>query len=293
VPYRITFQWNRADQEGFSETYFSNATTTFQQVYQQMQAYVTARQAINGTQVYLYGIRIASVPSNLRLSQFFLNTTANTGLTAPSGTNNVDQGGLGALVTLTGAGGLKQQRVFRGIPDAWMYWEPTLGRMNISPTGVFALNGFVQAMTAGSLGLGWFPRSKAAGNANAFKVTTVTAGTGNTVVIVAPGSTFTNPVSGTLILSGFRKPSSVLNGAYGTGEWVVGSTPATIILTRTVSLDAIAGYQGVGGLVRPYGTGFTPFTVVVNSNPPQWGLVRHRNIGRPFGMVRGRRLVPR
>jgi hypothetical protein len=289
--YKISFLWNRADQEGFSETYYTSSTSGFAAVNASMNAYVQARIAISAPQVYLYGTRISTFPSNLRQSQFFLNTTNNQyGISGGTLSNNADQGGNGALISVYNQGGGVEQRIFRGIPQNYIAWNPGLSRMDLTTTAEKKLNSFLAVFTSGTLGLGWYVRSKVAGNSNAFKITTVAAGTGNTVIISAPGSAFTNPASGPLILSGFRKPSSVLNGTYGTAEWSVGASASQLVLTRLASPAAVSAYQGNGGVVRAAAVSFSAFQTAINA---PWGLVRNRRIGRPFGMVRGRRLVPR
>lgn len=289
--FKITFLWNRADWEGFSETYYTGNSGTPQDQLVNAFAYVDQRYLISAPQVYLYGIRISQVPNALRVSQFFLNTNnTNYSLAGLNTKSDADQGSLGALISLKNSNGGVQQRIFRGIPQGFTAWNPGLSRMDTTVQGTKKLNTFIKAITSGSIGYGWYQRSKTSGNPNSYAITAVTAGTGNTVIINAPGAAFTNPGSGPLILSGFRKPSAVLNGSYGTGEWQLGTDSAHIILTRVVSAAAIAGYAGVGGRVRAQAGQFYPFSAIDTAT---WGLVRTRRIGRPFGTVRGRRLVNR
>lgn len=294
MPTKIVVCFNRADEAGWSETYYYNQTSISGAI-AGFAPVLAARRQLLSSYCYVYAVRytLTGTPptrqSRLVISQAPAINPTGTGTGA--GNLDPDSGTVGALCKFFTASGQSENRLVRGLPDQFNSWSASVYRMQMTTAAEQLLDSFAVVLTAQANGMGWLPRGNLTpGQQKATAISTVTqiAPTQVGITLKAP-ATLDPLVDGSIILSGFRGVSAPLNGQYGYHQWIAPTT-TSIVLNKVVSEAAVQGYGGTGAYMR---TALNLFANYLPSTSANSALVRSRNIGNPFGRTRGRRRVAR
>lgn len=288
MPVRCTVLFNRADESGWSESYYCNKTTindaisTFAPV-------LAARQTLLANECWVFGVRYTTYTA-LRESRLIVSQNPTIGGSGSGGTLNSqspDIGTAGALGTFINSNNRKETRLIRGIPDQALNWNAATHRMGFNATLTGALNNFATVLTATANSMGWLQSAPLNGaGTHTLQVQGLVSTAGGLLQAKVTSTAGYDPLtSGTIVLSGFRGQSAVANGQYGPLAWSVQDSTHLQFSRQITEAQALA-YSGQGGYVRWAAKGFAPY---VASDANTWTFVRSRNIGRPFGTTRGRR----
>lgn len=292
---RVTVNFNRADEAGWSESYFTSLSG-LPTVAVAFAPIIAARRQLLSSQCWVYSIRY-SAPPPVRASVLSISTNpqivTTTNTSSPNG-SQPDTGQVGVLISLLaniGGGNIRgESRILRGLADNSVAWSSPINRM--APFGMTTqLNAFSNALTTtGSWGWAYRSPGGVAG-AKSVPVIAIAAALPGQVVVTMGSQPFAFPGDGSLILSGFRGLAAIVNGTYGTAQWAIPSSPVnTIILKRDASTTQTDAYSGTGGWIRAANYTFTPYLLAPTAAAT---LIRTRNIGNPFGRTRGRRSARR
>jgi hypothetical protein len=292
MTWKISVLFNRADVEGWSETYYTTLGNSAYQAVGSLSQAINARLQCLSVSCYIWGYRVSQVGVRRASTLIRTKTSAvSAALGLAAGNLPSDVGSVGVQGVFLAPNGRSERRLFRGLPDSWISWSTEVQRMALQSAGLGPLNAFVTLLTAAASGAGWYYRSVLDPAANgAAQVSAVTANANGTFSATVP-TPFVPAYGNPLIFSGFRKPSAGINGTFAMSEWsITGTGPYVITVRRPISQEAASAYVGVGGWVRRADPTFTNYVV---STTADFSLVSTRNIGRPFGQRRGRRLVSR
>lgn len=284
---RCTILFNRTDVAGWSESYYTDATT-IEGAIANFAPVLTARRACLSAYCYVYGVRYTS-STVARQSRLILNSSPQITPSGAGTPNNFDPdiGVAGALGTFVNTAGRSSEHICRGLPDSPVEWSAPLNRMQMNAGILGPLNNFANALTSQNNHMGWFSRSTLlAGGSKSTPIKVLTTNAQGYVRLGVDSSAGFNPVTdGAIIVSGFKGPLGGLNGTYSALAWSVAS-PTNIGITKILADPLTLLYSGQGGFLRvqaPTFNAYTPLTAWPGS------LVRSHRIGRPFGATRGRR----
>jgi hypothetical protein len=262
---------------GFSESWYWTGAAPISSVglYSgPFKALADARNFLTAKRVRMIGLRLSDL-ANPRKTQVWVNSGASAGGHDPDNPTN------SWLVNVRGVGDVGNRSLFiRGLPDDLIVWDdPSQAFLPVGnlSTGITA---YEKLLKTGNWALAVSQSKKAAGAA-AQQVTLLTPnGSGGAVTLTFAGA-FTG--TGTLLVSGFRKPMGFLNGTYLSGSgWNVGVGNTINLLKRAISTQLASTYVG-GGYVRPQ--------VLSSVGIQSLNLMfpRERRIGRAFFVAAGRR----
>lgn len=277
-PYKFTMLFNVSTGQGFSESwYYQSASTIGQLSLTDFDALATARDNLCASFVNLVGWRLSDTTDPRK-------TYVKTFTDVSQAGNIPDPASTAWLASARGADGVgRRQFWMRGILDSWVSFNLTTNQWNVVGGFKSKFDAFVSLLT--SQGSNWRIQTITSRkqSATARGVATVAPSvSGNTTLLSLADVT---PYGSTpIIVSGFKKPLSYLNGTYinGSGYDVNAGTNSIILLQRQVNANA-ASFFGKGGVVRTKQTTLTPITHVELVSP------RSRRVGRAFFVPAGRR----
>lgn len=277
-PYKFTMLFNTSTAQGFSETWYYNSSNTIGQLsLSDFDALAAARDNLCASFVNLVGYRISDVSDPRKTYPKTFTDISQAG-------NVPDPASTAWLASARGADGVgRRQFWMRGILDSWVSFNLTTNQWNVVGGFKAKYDAFVNLLT--SSGSNWRIQTITSRKASttARSVSTVAPSTsGNTTILSV--ADVTNYGSTPIIVSGYKKPLSYLNGTYinGSGYDVNSGTNSIILLQRQVNANA-ATFFGKGGVVRTKQTTLTPITHVELIAP------RSRRVGRAFFVPAGRR----
>lgn len=276
MPYKVTLIW-RFITQGWTESWYLNSSSPVGPALNaQVLAMATARNALNGKGTVLQAVRISDY-ANPRKINF-----VDVGTTRPSpAPKNADQPNASYLAEASAfGGGNVRQCWLRGIPDDWVVYNPvtdtfeTVGQLTRAFgtfRGIIVNSAWaIQAIA---------PLNNGATATQPIDALSSVGGAAKLTVAVAPWA-----VTDTIIVSGFRKPISFLNGTYGPKHWSKTGTdinPQIAITTQQASL-----YLG-GASIRRRVTSLVQIGQFELQHPGT------RRTGRELFAQRGRRSVRR
>lgn len=272
-PYKVTLLYNFAS-GGWSESWYYNSTNEWtDEDKAKVMRLADARNGLVGYGVSLVGIRVSDLSSPRTVMTFLLDKMTTTQVSGP------DQNAAAWLLKATGTNGHGNRQVWcRSIPDKWIEWSA--GDNRFLPVGPLydAVELFRTVIKQSPWSLQIVAPVKAAGTGTTTVTALAATPTGAvTLTLKAPVGLTDGQ---TLIVSGFAKPLSVLNGYYRPAAYTLGS--ATIVLRKAVSDYDIASYR-TGGFVR---NRVVSYTRVVNVNITRPGT---RRTGGAFFVPAGHR----
>jgi len=261
---------------GFSESWYWDAPVAlpvtagnpFDDLYQ-------VRAALLSVQAVALGWRLTDI-DNPRIGQLRLFPK-----TAQS-QENPDVPTTAWLCIAKGANGVGHRQLWlRGAADDSVAWESAGNHFTRSPLFDRNLTTYINVLKAQALA--WSIRSIASRKEQAGALYNVTAVTPSATVngTLLVGLNVLNPLL-PIIVSGFKKPLSVLNGTYlPNSGWNVAPTGVNLI-GKVVPNVAAAGYPG-GAQTR------NQQTTLVKVKDIEVEFARERKVGRGFFQLRGRR----
>ena len=276
MPFKFTMFFNFGG-SGFSETWYNTQSGNISSLnpapFDQL---AEARDALCAAQVNLVGYRITDM-TNPRQT-YTRNYPPVTGATAAPDTISNAQ-----LAIVHGANGVgRRQFWMRGMVDDWTEYDLTTSSWKVIPAFQTRYQNFVSRLT--NVQNGWAiqtiqPRKGGTGLQIVDHIT-AQAGTSSALLSVPDGSIYN---SLNIIVSGFKKPLSRLNGTYiyPTGyNW--GATTIQLPQKFITAAQATA-YPTSTASVR------TRVTALTNITQLQLDAPRSRRCGRAFFVPRGRR----
>lgn len=247
-PYKVTYLANfRAS--GFSETWTYNLTASLAAAdFASIEKLGSLRAKMFGGKTTLEAIRIADI-ANPRAVQVIQRGQPTK--TTFDQTNDVASAAWLAMVR--GAGGQGRRQIWlRGAPDIFIAYNDATGQFLKPPELVANFEAYKKELTSGR----WVIAAKeplgGAGVQQQF-ATSIQANTFNTAEIRVAATPWDS--NSAIVVTGFRKPWSYLNGTYSPGKWYKSAGPVAVNLEKPVALNfsqaSIAGVR-IRGKVPSY-----------------------------------------
>lgn len=271
---RITMYWNFGKQ-GWSESWYTTKVMpTTKANLQDWDDIYDARDKLVAGQAFQVGYRLADTEQQRK--------TIIQRYPAPTGTGQLetDQAQFAwlALASVAGGGGVRQMWV-RNPDDDWTKFNPGVNAFPPAAGLVQRLKNFEKKAIAFPLCLRVLqPFDVSAFHGLVDGVTPIGAGNG----VILSLKTIVGAPSKTLIVTGFKKPLSRLNGAYVPNSGWYFNTPSLTLVDKDVSANASLNYVS-GGKVHSADYQYPPVVNIAIFEP------RPRKVGRAFFAARGRR----
>jgi hypothetical protein len=276
-PYKVTILWNFQG-SGFSESWYYNITSSLGPTdLATIDAMATTRNMLTASSVNMVAYRVSDVSNPRQTIVKDFATVVGSSSTPDVVTNSW-------LAMARGpAGQGRRQFWMRGIADAWIQWDTTRAQWKLVPTFKRNFDAFVAVITKTPWSMRVVGGARPGGGGVAVQSVAPNNTNGSAVLTLA-GAPPAAPA--TIIVGGFRKPLSKLNGTYiyPTG-YAAGSTSVTLRTRTVTSLEANTYITGAQVRAQTFSY-VTPSTVQLISP-------RERRVGRAFFVPRGRRSVSR
>ena len=276
MPVKVTYMFNLGAQ-GWSTTFYNSqisALPSNQITPPQVQALGNAIFNTLAPGVNYIGIRVSLTPPT-RQTYVSVGNTVRTG----SSDQTPDYLTTAMMIICKGAQGLGTRQLWlHGIND---------NEINYS-NGVFAVGGgllgaaqAVQNLLTG--GNGWCLRTVAPRTGQTFPILGVAPSVVQAGTALTTAGGFVVPVSGSVIVGGFRFPLQHLNGTYTVPVGVISAAAGTLLVGKYVSAAQASAYPG-NATIRYQVPNYN--TAITSAN---FEFVRERRVGRAFFVPRGRR----
>lgn len=277
MAYRVSFLYNLSGQ-GWSINLYYQATLTLPTdgtLPPPVKSLGDALWAITANPVNWVGTRVADIDNPRRTIVVAGNNVQAPGNTPPDYVTNA------ALAIVKGVGNVGTRQFWlRGVRDEDIFYDD---KLNIFDFGA-NLRGKWSTVRGILLGDSWCLRTVNPGGIKngAKPITGVSNNAGGNQTILIPNA-FAPAVTDTIIVGGFKKPMSFLNGTYqpGTG-WSPGPTGNVLINNKQVTPSMIVNYPGTASIR----TATKTLTRIGSANLE---FVRERRTGRAFFVPAGRR----
>jgi len=174
----------------------------------------------------------------------------------------------------------RRQFWMRGIPDDWVVWDPEVNRYVLVPDFVEVFKTFRKFVVNSKWCLRTVKGYKASVMKSEVAILTTDVGSGFASLTLRLGGTLPEKVD--IVVGGFRKPLSHLNGTY---LWPNGYTrnAVTIVLQGRYVTDNQAFQYVSGGTVRMQEFAYQPITLC------NYSRRGGRKVGKILGVPAGRR----
>lgn len=265
--------------QGFSESWYT-ATGTMVNSRNELdplfQALAASRDLLTAKYVNLIGLRLSDLSNPRNTSTYIYNPTVTAGAAPDTVTNSY-------LVNVRGANNKGNRSLFiRGLPDDAIQWNETARAF--VPVGVMTKNfaNYGGILTNGSWLLRYVTpvvKPYAPGQ----EINSITPSPTQNAVLIGTSGAMTSQ-NGPLIVAGFKKPLSSLNGTYIFGSGYSTSGGAAVnLLGRGITPQQAATYVVNSASVRPQQFNFVAVSKITIEFP------RERRTGRAFFVPAGRR----
>lgn len=276
MPFKFTMFFNFGG-SGFSETWYNTQAGTISSLNPTpFDNLAAARDNLCASQVNLVGYRITDM-ANPRLTYTRNYPPIVGGTMAPDTISNAQ------LAIVHGSNGVgRRQFWMRGVADDWTTYNLATASWNVVPAFQGRYTTFVNLLTNANNGWAIQTVQPRKGGTNVQNVIAIVPAAGNSSanLSVADGTVYgNNPV----IVSGFKKPLSKLNGTYIYPTGYNFGTTTISLPQKTITAAQATTYPINTASVRARVTTLTLITQIQLDAP------RSRRCGRAFFVPRGRR----